>query len=71
MLSIDASGNDPTPNVNDGNGSRVFSSDEGDEKQLVEVEIRRLTLTGGDQNDGHGGAIRDRGRPDGEEQHDH
>ena len=30
LLTIDASGNDPTPDVNDGLGSRIFNIDDGD-----------------------------------------
>ncbi|HEY3391135.1 MAG TPA: choice-of-anchor Q domain-containing protein, partial [Lacipirellulaceae bacterium] len=53
FLTIDASGNDPTPTINDGRGSRVFSIFRG------ETFIGGLTLTGGDVGDisGSGGAI--------------
>lgn len=51
-ITIDASGNDPTPNENLGDGSRVI--DVGDNGALT---IRGLTITGGDI-DGDGGGIR-------------
>jgi hypothetical protein len=64
-LTIDASGNDPTPNstlddgddLNDGDGSRVFNVDDGNVNTHKTVSIRGLTLTGGDVL-GNGGAIR-------------
>jgi CSLREA domain-containing protein len=58
-LTVDASGNDPTPNQNEGNGSRIFkiSLSPGS----LGVEINSLTLTGGDLPSGSdpsgGGAI--------------
>jgi hypothetical protein len=56
-LTIDASGNDLTPTaVPSGDGSRVFNIDEGTTDQNRVVELRGLTLTGGDVA-GHGGAI--------------
>lgn len=55
LLTIDASGNDPTPNVNNGNGSRVFNVNDGVTARS-NVLIRRLSLTGADFN-GFGGAI--------------
>jgi hypothetical protein len=50
LLTIDASGNDPTPTIDDGNGSRVFNIDNPDDslETLIDVEIIGLTLTGGD-----------------------
>ncbi len=48
LLTIDASGNDPTPDENNGDGSRVFRNAEG--------LISGLTLTGGDV-DQSGGAL--------------
>jgi len=56
LLTIDASGNDPTPDENNGDGSRIFDIDDGSFETLIDVEIRGLTLTGGDESD-HGGAI--------------
>jgi predicted outer membrane repeat protein len=58
LLTIDASGNDPTPDVDDGLGSRVFNV-VGSSTELIDVTIRGLTLTGGDTN--QGGAIRNIG----------
>ena len=55
-LTIDASGNDPTPTVNNGDGSRVFHVDDGTVTALV-VAISGLALTGGDMGNS-GGAIR-------------
>ena len=55
LLTIDASGNDPTPEINDGSGSRIFNVNNGNFSN-TEVEISGLTLTGGD-SDGSGGAI--------------
>ncbi len=58
---IDASGNDPTPDVNNGDGSRVFNIDDGTTRRET-VSISGLTLTGGDVGGtfttGSGGAIR-------------
>jgi hypothetical protein len=55
LLTIDASGNDPTPDVNNGDGSRVFNIDDGNANR-ISVSINGLHLTGGDVN-GNGGAI--------------
>ena len=57
LLTIDASGNDPTPDEDNGDGSRVFNINDGDASMLIDVEISGLTLTGGDASSG-GGAIR-------------
>jgi CSLREA domain-containing protein len=55
LLTIDASGNDPTPTIDEENGSRVFLiSDAGDTR--ANVSISGVTLTGAD-NLGAGGAI--------------
>ncbi len=56
LLTIDATPNDPTPNLNNGDGSRVFNLDDGNLNNLIQVSLRGLTLTGGDTNSG-GGAI--------------
>ncbi|MEX2316832.1 MAG: choice-of-anchor Q domain-containing protein [Pirellulales bacterium] len=64
LLTIDASGNDPTPEsrlddddfFNDGDGSRVFEISDG-ASNVLDVMIVGLTLTGGDATGG-GGAIR-------------
>jgi len=47
LLTIDASGNDPTPDEDNGDGSRVFNIDD-DQTGLIDVELLGLTLTGGD-----------------------
>ena len=56
LLTIDASGNDPTPDVNNGDGSRVFDVDDGDGVASIDVAISGLRLAGGDVA-GRGGAI--------------
>ena len=56
LLAIDASGNDSTPDLNDGNGSRIFNVDNQIGSNPIDVQIGGLTLTGGDSN-GMGGAI--------------
>lgn len=48
LLTIDASGSDPTPTTNNGDGSRVFMVSDGNAASLKNVEIRGLNLTGGD-----------------------
>ena len=56
LLTIDASGNDPTPDStyddlilsDEGDGSRVFNIDDGDDSFQIIVAIEGLTLTGGD-----------------------
>jgi hypothetical protein len=52
-LTIDASGNDPTPVLNNHDGSRIFNIDGSGE---LDVSISGVTLTGGDVL-GLGGAI--------------
>ena len=47
---------DPTPDVNNSDGSRLFVIDNGNNATFIDVEIRGLTLTGGDPG-GSGGAI--------------
>jgi CSLREA domain-containing protein len=56
LLTLDASGNDPTPTTNNGDGSRVFSVQDGNSANVLNVQIAGLTLTGGDVT-GLGGAI--------------
>jgi len=58
-LTIDASGNDPTPEQDNEDGSRVFNIDDGDDTNVLTVTLSGLTLTGGDKA-GWGGAIRTR-----------
>jgi hypothetical protein len=55
-LTIDASGNDPTPELNNGDGSRVFSLERANARTTFNVSISGLTLTGGDVGSS-GGAI--------------
>ncbi|MGD9635508.1 MAG: choice-of-anchor Q domain-containing protein [Pirellulales bacterium] len=55
LLTIDASGNDPTPDENNNDGSRIFNIDNGIATE-INVMIVGLTLTGGDTS-GNGGAI--------------
>src|SRR3954471_19727756 len=59
VLTIDASGNDPTPNLNNGDGIRIFNIDDGNLTHVLVVSIGDLKLTGGDVF-GTGGAIRNR-----------
>jgi predicted outer membrane repeat protein len=54
LLAIDASGNDPTPTINDGLGSQVFNVDDGSAAE-INVAIAGLTITGGDKNLSGGG----------------
>ena len=56
LLTIDASGNDPTPDENNGDGSRIFNINDGSSATSIDVELLGLTLTGGDAP-GDGGAI--------------
>ena len=55
LLTIDASGNDPTPDIDDGKGSRVFNINDG-LVTSIEVTFKDLSFTGGDAL-GVGGAI--------------
>jgi hypothetical protein len=55
-LTIDASGNDPTPDMNNGDGSFIFYIRDGSFLTNIDVQLRALALTGGD-TDGSGGAI--------------
>ena len=56
LLTIDASGNDPTPNQDNGDGSRVLVVSDGSFGTPIDVEINGLTLSGGDGG-GDGGGI--------------
>jgi hypothetical protein len=58
-ITIDASGNDSTPDVKDGRGSRCFNIDDGLADRRSEVSLRGLRLTGGDTGPG-GGAVLNR-----------
>jgi len=55
LLTIDASGNDPTPDQNNGDGSRTFNINDGHNSVQIYVAIRDLKITGGDTNDDGGG----------------
>ena len=57
LLTIDASGSDPTPTENNGDGSRIFNVDGVDNTDSKTVYFSGFTLTGGDTS-GDGGAIR-------------
>lgn len=59
QLTIDASGNDSSPGLSDGSGTRVLNVDNGDIDDVISVELSGLTLTGGDVS-GDGGGIRSR-----------
>jgi predicted outer membrane repeat protein len=60
-LVIDASGNDPTPAIKDGLGSRVFLVDDLNFVPNLSVNISGVTLTGGDAaSPDRGGAIYNR-----------
>jgi CSLREA domain-containing protein len=48
LLTIDASGSGPTPDMKYGDGSRIFNIDDGDFNTHEAVSISGLTLTGGD-----------------------
>jgi predicted outer membrane repeat protein len=56
VLEIDASGNDFTKDVNEGNGTRVFVVDDFDSTNFLNVFISNLTVMGADFN-GEGGGI--------------
>ncbi len=57
-LTIDASGNDSTPNIRDGEGSRIMQLSPNDLLLGMSVTIHGLTLTGGDDPfSGGGGAV--------------
>ena len=55
LLTIDAAGNDPTPDENNGDGSRVFNINDGT-SAVRAVAVNGVTLTGGDVS-GSGGAV--------------
>jgi len=46
LLTIDASGNDPTPVEKNGDGSRVFSIDDSRDLSFLDVTINHLTVAG-------------------------
>ena len=55
-LTINAVTADPTPELNNGDGSRIFRSDDSNPDSYIDLELFGLTLIGGDVSD-HGGAI--------------
>jgi hypothetical protein len=57
LLTIDASGNDPTPDLNNGDGSRVFNVDDGANGVFQEVILRGFIVTGADTFYGGGGIL--------------
>lgn len=62
LLKIDASGNDPTPLTNNGDGSRVFRVERSNSLAPVAVTISGVAITGGDvgsssSQGGSGGGI--------------
>ncbi len=56
LLTIDASGNDPTPELNNGDGTRAFNLDDGMPGVVLNVALTGLRITGGDVL-GRGGGI--------------
>jgi fibronectin-binding autotransporter adhesin len=48
LLTIDASGNDTTPGVVDGKGSRIFNIDNGSNTNIFAAQLSDLALTGAD-----------------------
>ena len=56
LLTIDASGNDPTPDIDDHLGSRVARIDSLSGSPGIQVSLNDMTLTGGDTQS-PGGAI--------------
>jgi len=57
LLTIDASGNDPTPSTDNNNGSRVLRIDDGSTLTNKSVSISGLTITGGDIGTKGGGIL--------------
>lgn len=55
-LTINASATDPTPLVNNGDGTRVVRVDDGSAATQIDVSFEGITFTGGDVS-GDGGAI--------------
>ena len=59
LLTIDASGNDPTPTLDNGDGSRAFNIEDDESTSHFHVTIAGMTITGGDASS-RGGGIRSR-----------
>lgn len=57
QLIVDASGNDPTPELDNGDGSRVFFINNSDNALNASVTIAGLTITGGDSPSSGGGIL--------------
>lgn len=57
LLTIDASGNDPTQEKDNGVGSRILNVDDGDSNTNFDFAIRKLSLTGSDLSPLYAGAI--------------
>ncbi len=55
-ITVDASGNDPTPMLNNGDGSRVLAINMELNPEPRAVTLAGLTITGGD-NSGNGGGL--------------
>ncbi len=55
LLTIDASGSDPTPDQNNGDGSRVFHIDDGQRAGFIDVRMSNMSITGGDVDETGGG----------------
>ena len=55
LLTIDASGNDPTPDMNNGDGSRVFNIEDANYETLLSITLQGLTISGGDSGAVGGG----------------
>ena len=50
LLTIDASGNDPTPELDNSDGSRVFNINDHDYQSYLSVSLSGMTITGADAN---------------------
>ena len=48
LITLDALASDPTPTMNNGDGSRIFHVDDGSSTSFIEVVIEGLALVGGD-----------------------
>lgn len=57
LLTIDATGNDLTPDQDNGDGSRVFNVYDGTGSAPIDVTIEGLTITGGDVTGAGGGVL--------------
>ncbi len=48
LITLDALASDPTPTMNNGDGSRIFRVDDGNSTSFIEVVMEGLALVGGD-----------------------